>query len=152
VVDRTYGFDCPKCSRGKFEREFAELIKKSSVNFDVQKRFPGCRSIRELPFDLYFPDLNILAELDGGQHFGIVYYFSSNGSDFKKQQLHDSIKNKFACDENKHMFRLSFSEKHNMEKHWTEFLQLVKDAGDGPNRPRIERFYGKEYTQVTQIE
>ena len=143
--DHLRGAGCPKCASGHFARDFAQLLKKRHTNFTPEKRFPNCRDKAELPVDFDVHDLNTLAELDGPQHFKVVYWYNSKGSDLEKQQLHDSIKNKFARDNNKHMFRLSYSEKKNMETHWKEFVELVKAAGNGPDRPRIERFYGQEY-------
>ena len=150
VKTRTNGSGCPKCAGGKFAREFAQLLDDLKIKYIPEQKFPDCRDQKELPVDFDVYELDALGELDGPQHFEVVYFYGSEGSDLKKQQLHDRIKNDFARKTNKHMFRLSYSEKHNMKKHWEEFLGLVKAAGKGPGRPRIERFYGKEYAQLQQ--
>ena len=150
VNNRTSGTCCPKCAGGNFAREFAQRLDDSKIKYIPEQKFPDCRDQKELPVDFDVYELDALGELDGPQHFEVVYFYGSEGSDLKKQQLHDRIKNDFARKTNKHMFRLSYSEKHNMKKHWEEFLGLVKAAGKGPGRPRIERFYGKEYAQLQQ--
>ena len=145
VNKRTRGTCCPKCAGGNFAREFAQLLDDSKIKYVPEQKFPECCDQKELPVDFDVYELDTLGELDGPQHFEVVYFYGSEGSDLKNQQLHDRIKNDFARKTNKHMFRLSYSEKHNMKKHWEEFLGLVKAAGKSPGRPRIERFYGKEY-------
>lgn len=55
-----------------------------------------CRNIFPLPFDGYIPDMNILIEMDGIQHFKHVDFFHRTKSDFKKRLDTDIKKSKFA--------------------------------------------------------
>lgn len=140
VYNRTKGTHCPECASSNFEQSFHALLQRLQIQFETQKRFDDCKDKKPLPFDTSFLN-DCLGETDGPHHFEDIY-----GEDrFHTQQLHDAVKNKFAADHNKHLFRIAWSERTNMEKHFADFVARVKAAGTGKDRPRIERFYGVEY-------
>jgi len=71
---------CPMC-RTKTESKLFEWLKKNlTFSIESQKRFDWCRNpltTRYLPFDFYIEDLNLIIELDGGQHFKQVWNWNS---------------------------------------------------------------------------
>lgn len=143
VLNRTRIIDptgCPDCTTSQFETSFQNLLEQFSISSEPQKKFEACRNKLPLPFDAFFMT-DCLAELDGPQHFEDVFGEKS----LESTQKHDAIKNKFASDQNMHLFRIAWSERSRMEKHLTDFIERVKVAGTMQDRARIERFYGREY-------
>ena len=77
----------------KYQRKTQQKLKKFlDDNYShailVEKRFDWCRDKNPLPFDFYIPDLGLLIELDGSQHFKQV----SNWQSPEEIQKHDVYK------------------------------------------------------------
>jgi very-short-patch-repair endonuclease len=65
-------------------------------------------------FDFYLPKNNLLIEFDGQQHFNIINYWG--GIDrFKKQEMINEIKNKFAKKNKINLLRIKYNEINNIE-------------------------------------
>ena len=62
-----------------------------------QKKWKNCRDKRELPFDFYDPENDLLIEVDGAQHFRPVEYFGGERS-LEYTARHDRMKNRYAVD------------------------------------------------------
>lgn len=81
---------CPIC-KNKTEKillEFLQTIYKSTIH---QYRIDWCRSKdtnRYLPFDFYIPELKIIIELDGQQHFEYVKMFNNNVDDNQNRDVY----------------------------------------------------------------
>lgn len=142
VNARIRGSGCPHCNISQFEQHFQRILQDRKIKYETQKRFSDCRDQLPLPFDAAFMD-DCLGETDGEQHFLIK--FNRDEKTFATIQKHDKIKNEFAATHNKHLFRIAYSERSHMEKHFDDFLKHVRAAGTGLDRMRIERFYGAEY-------
>lgn len=94
---------CSKCVNKTEGKLLLYLQKKYKV---IVGNFEWCRSPltkRFLPFDFYLPELGILVELDGGQHFRDVKYFKKS-SDFQRSR--DVYKMKTALQHNIRIIRL----------------------------------------------
>ncbi len=103
------GSGCPKCRASQGEKKIAAILRAKDIRYTKQKKFKDCKNIRELPFDFYIPDLNLLIEYDGQQHFKPVSIFGGEPA-FKKVRENDSIKNKFCKDSNIKLVRISYKE------------------------------------------
>jgi very-short-patch-repair endonuclease len=84
----------------------------SEWDFDSQKKFDECRSIRLLPFDFYLPKINMCVEYDGIQHF--------NGWRGDKKSLEginkrDNIKNKFCISNDIRLLRIHYKDFNNVQ-------------------------------------
>lgn len=93
-----HGYGCPQCHETSGERQVRQWLVRHNINYKFQKSFDDCRDILPLPFDFYLPDYNVLIEYNGGQHYKPIEYFGGE-ENFKKQKLHDSIKNEY-CESN----------------------------------------------------
>jgi very-short-patch-repair endonuclease len=115
---------CPKC-KNKFssgELFVSQWLNKNNFNHTPQMRFKTCKDIRELPFDFYINDTNILIEYDGEQHYKSIEYFGGYEK-FNDRKKKDNIKNNWARDNGYIIIRLNYLMNHD-EK--IEMLETIK--------------------------
>jgi len=109
-VDLTGKFHgCPKCSSSKGNRKIDDILSERNVNFIREKRFESCRYKNPLPFDFYLPEHEVLIEFDGEQHF-IPIDFWGGEKGLEERNLKDSIKNQWAKENSKKLYRIRFDE------------------------------------------
>jgi len=82
---------CPKCKRSKGEVLISKFLDDSKIKYEEQKVFASCRDKKELPFDFYLPDYQILIEFQGQQHFAPYDRFGGLKA-FNALKERDSIK------------------------------------------------------------
>lgn len=111
---------CPICNKSKGEKLIRKILLDNNINFIQEKRFDSCRDKTPLPFDFYIPNLNLLIEYDGQQHF--KGWFGDKEC-LKQIQYHDFIKNKWADENNMHLIRYNY--KQNFEKIKENLLGLL---------------------------
>ncbi len=100
---------CPNCTRYIGEIKISEYLEEHHIEYEVQKRFEDCRDKKQLPFDFYIPNRNLLIEYDGIQHFNPVDIFG--GKDYLKiVQHHDAIKNKYCEEKEINLQRITYKE------------------------------------------
>lgn len=108
----------------KAEIWLEEYFGKQNIEYVCEKTFPGLcsESGRSLAFDFYLPDMNVLIELNGLQHYQPVEWFG--GADgFAKQVKHDSQKQDFASE---HGYRLlSIPTNHISKKRLISIIQSL---------------------------
>jgi very-short-patch-repair endonuclease len=98
------GQGCPSCSESKGEKNIDKILKNNNIKFIRQKRFIDCTntlkgtSCRQLPFDFYLTEKNVLIEFDGAQHFMPVEQWGGEEG-FKMTKKRDKIKNQY-CKKN----------------------------------------------------
>jgi very-short-patch-repair endonuclease len=90
------------------------LFSKKGIKIDIGD-FENCtnqktgKACRKLPFDVYSPDLNVIVEFDGKQHFQDVPYFFKDKEGYKDQVRRDKLKNDFCKEEgNPKLIRISY--------------------------------------------
>jgi very-short-patch-repair endonuclease len=105
---------CPACAESKGEAELKNYFAKKGVKIDIGN-FENCtnkktgKACRRLPFDVYSPDLNVIVEFDGKQHFQDVPYFFKDKEGYKDQVRRDKLKNDFCKEEgNPKLIRISY--------------------------------------------
>jgi very-short-patch-repair endonuclease len=101
---------CPQCNESKGEQKIKEILETKGIYYIKQKTFPQCKIKNYLPFDFYLPEYNTCIEFDGEQHFKPIKIFGGYER-FKKQQQTDEFKNKFCCENNIKLIRISYKEK-----------------------------------------
>jgi hypothetical protein len=107
--DHLRGCGCSSCFESKGEKHIATILNSNNIQFIRQKSFDECRGkSNPLRFDFFLPELNVLIEYDGQQHFKPIDYFGGEKS-LKKQQHLDTIKNKFASDNNILLIRVPYT-------------------------------------------
>lgn len=108
-ADFLTGQRCPHCKQSRGERDIANFLKNSSIEYEFQKRFKDCKDKRALPFDFYIPALNYCIEFDGKQHFEPVDYFGGEKA-FKEVQRRDGIKTKYCEEKGIKLLRIRYDE------------------------------------------
>lgn len=109
------GMVCENCRnhRSLGEKKIKTYLEKKNINYEEQKWFKDCRDKKPLPFDFYLPDLNIMIEFDGIQHFVVKDSYFKHGVEYIK--LHDNIKNDY-CKQNKiKLIRIPYYEINNID-------------------------------------
>jgi len=99
---------CPACAYSKGENEIEVFLKEKGIAYEPQKRFEGCFHKRQLLFDFYLPELNIIIEYHGAQHYRPIEFFGGLVA-FKSQQLRDKIKKDFAKASNIPMYIIPYT-------------------------------------------
>lgn len=103
---------CPECNtKSNGEDIIVGFLKDECIVYEFQKSFEDCRYINTLKFDFYIPDYGengLLIEYDGKQHYEPIEYFGGLEA-FKKQQIKDDIKNKYAKDNNIEIIRIPYT-------------------------------------------
>lgn len=100
---------CRTCSKKESlgEVKIRQYLESKNIKFEQQRWFPDCKDIRPLPFDFFLPDLNMIIEFDGRQHFQDTSYFSYP---LTKVQYHDEIKNDYCRDNNISLLRIPYTQ------------------------------------------
>jgi hypothetical protein len=95
--DHQRGIGCQQCKSSKGERIISQYLTNNKIKFITQKKFKSCVNVKELPFDFYLDDLDILIEFQGEQHFeprtkGRMYGASNPHEEYLKIKKNDNIK------------------------------------------------------------
>lgn len=92
------GTGCPKCDLSKGELEIERVLIMLEVDFEIEKKFPGCIYISQLSFDFFVPSRNLCVEYQGEQHYRPMGYFGGEKT-FSDTCRRDEIKREF-CKQN----------------------------------------------------
>ena len=108
------GQSCPQCKSKSFgEKQILKWLTNNTIKFKTQKVFDDCKNQRQLPFDFYLPDYNMLIEYDGKQHYEPIEYMGGKfGFEYRKQN--DKIKSEFAEKNDINLLRISYKEVNNI--------------------------------------
>ena len=109
ISNHYQGKGCPICRESLGERIISNYLKSKNIEFIRQKKFKDCVYLTYLPFDFYLPELNILIEYDGIQHFQPMKMFGGE-EEFNKVQIKDKIKSKFCVDYGIKLIRISYKD------------------------------------------
>ena len=92
---RRYYYQGKRCSKG--EKRIAEFLEDNKVQFEREKSFIDCLSLKgnRLRFDFYLPDFNVLIEFQGHHHFHPINSSYRARMSHKKTVVHDNIKQEF---------------------------------------------------------
>lgn len=89
------GSGCYSCNSSRGEANIETILNKNNIRFIREYIIPDVRP--SYRYDFYLPDLNILIEYHGIQHFKYVPFFHKNDeNEFKRKQLNDVIKKDIA--------------------------------------------------------
>ena len=113
-------------SESSGERKIRLFLTKNKIKFKPQQKFKDCFSVvnnrkYKLPFDFFIPNMNILIEYDGRQHFEPTKHFGGDEA-FKKRLIRDEIKNTFCEMEKLSLIRIPYTQKENIENILTKNL------------------------------
>lgn len=122
---------CPTCN-GKnsvLERNVKDILDKYNIKYGYQKRYPDLIGIggKQLSYDFYLSEYNIVIECQGEQHFKSVKYFGGDEK-FKIQIEHDKRKKDYAERHSIKLVELTYKDKNNEENKLINILGLKKYA------------------------
>jgi predicted nucleic acid-binding Zn-ribbon protein len=100
------GAKCPNCRFSKGNQAVKDLLDKYGVKYEQEFTFEDCMDKRHLPFDFFLPELNMIIEYQGEQHFQPIY----GEEKLKYTQTHDQIKRDFCKEHNIKEIEIHFSE------------------------------------------
>ena len=121
------GQGCPQCQESNGEKRIRYWLDEHNLSYIYQKTFAECRYKKELPFDFYLPDLNVLIEYDGQQHFKPID-FAGKGEEWAVEQLkitqhRDEIKDRYCVNNNIKLLRIPYFK--NIEEELEKFLFIL---------------------------
>lgn len=102
------------CKKSKGEYKIAQLLIQLQIPFITQKRFDNCifpKTNRQLIFDFYLPEHNILIEYDGVQHFNQT---KNDFFNFNDLQERDNYKNDWCKEEGITLIRIPYTDFENL--------------------------------------
>ena len=102
------------CAKSKGEERIISSLIDAQIAFITQKRFETCvfpLTNRQLIFDFYLPEYNILIEYDGEQHFHKV---KNDRYNYKSIIEHDEYKNNWCKENNIELIRIPYTEFNNI--------------------------------------
>ena len=120
--DHLNGCGCQKCVESNGERRIRNFLEINKINYIKEKTFKDCKDKIVLPFDFYLPELNILVEFDGIQHYEAIEYFGGEKS-LVSQQNRDLIKTEFAKSNEYNLIRIAYNE--NIEEKLNVLLNSI---------------------------
>lgn len=100
---------CKECHSSKKEIEVKDFLMKKGIYYEYQKTFENCKNERNLFYDFYIPNNNLLIEVDGLQHYKKIEYFGGEEG-LKATQKRDKIKNNFAKENNIKLLRIKYND------------------------------------------
>lgn len=118
--DFMQGTRCPKCNSSKGEKLVSTYLNENNINYESEKTFRGLELKGKLRYDFFIPEINILIEYDGKQHFEPVD-FTSKGKEWAEYQFvetkkRDKIKTDYAKQIGLKLVRIPYWEKENIHK------------------------------------
>jgi len=118
--DHIRGIGCPFCKESHGEKEIRILLEQNNIIFETQKKFKNCRNKNQLPFDFYLPNINLIIEYDGEQHFKPLNFFGGKEG-LKNRKKLDIIKNNFCKNSGIGLLRIKYNE--NIENKIKNYLK-----------------------------
>lgn len=111
-----------------YEAAVINILQAAAVRFEREKQFKDLH-YGYYRFDFFIPNMNIIIECDGEQHFCYSKKFHKKREDFLKSQERDRRKNSYCLANNIKLYRIPFWEFENI-KTFSDLIQnkfLVKN-------------------------
>ncbi len=108
------GHGCPRCVQSAGEQRVREALSTLGVDFSEQVRFADCCDRRPLAFDFYVPEVRLLIEFDGRQHYDNSELWGGD-EQLAETQRHDAIKDRFAARNGYRLLRIPYWEADRIE-------------------------------------
>lgn len=97
------------CLISNGEEKISQLLIENHIKFEKQKIFNDCKDINYLRFDFYLPELNMVIEYNGIQHYKPIDFFGGQ-KQFLLTQKHDNIKKEYCINNNIQYLVISYKE------------------------------------------
>lgn len=138
------GLGCPVCNQSKGELQIASILDKNNIKYFRQCKFDGLKHKDYLKVDFYIPDINLIIEYDGIQHFEPVDFGEKDKGKihqkFEKTKYRDNLKNEYCNIRNINILRIPY---------WIKLKDIEKSVMNKVNE-LIE--VGIEYDSIIEDE
>lgn len=112
AISHMIGKGCPRCNDSKGERKISLFLTKNNIKFIREYRLSNYK----YKYDFYLPELNMLIEYDGEQHFKPMRFVENNNDRLKYIQRNDEIKNELARNNGYILLRIKYTDYDNVEQ------------------------------------
>lgn len=102
---------CPKCKMSVGERHIMKYLDSKGIKYIMQKKFDDLMYKKHLSYDFYLPELNILIEYQGAQHYMPIGSFGGEEG-YRNQIIKDNIKREYAKNNNYTLIEVSYDKKY----------------------------------------
>ena len=103
------GQGCPNCNTSKGEQLISNYLMEREIKFIPQKKFSTCKYVKQLPYDFCIPQLKMLIEYDGIQHFQPIETFGGKEA-FEITLKKDFIKTQWAKKNGWRLIRFDYTQ------------------------------------------
>lgn len=104
---------CPLCTKSVGEVEIYKWLHGHGVVFEAQYKLPNenmfCKR-QYLVADFYLPDLNLIIEMNGLQHYQYVEHFNTKDWTFEDQQIRDDTLRAYCKDHKVSLLEIKYDE------------------------------------------
>ena len=142
--DHLQGKGCPICRESKGEKIIRDYLSLTYGKDKLipQKKFDGCNNEHKgnikcfkYKFDFYLPQLNIIIEYDGEQHFQRIPFFHKTEEDFNERVMDDIHKLNYCMTNSIKLIRISYNEK-DIIGQLTKGLEKINELWLSDNYPK----------------
>lgn len=132
------GQGCPNCKASKGEKAIRRFLECHNISFTQQMKFDDCRDVKQLPFDFYVKDINLLIEFDGRQHDEVVSIFG--GEEGLADRIRkDQIKNDYAVNNKIGLIRIT--DINQINEILTPWIDLYNEVQQNSEQMPIQYIY-----------
>lgn len=97
------------CLKSSGEKIIAKILTENCIKYEKQKTFPNLKYKNPLYCDFFLPDLNLVIEYNGEQHYKPVKFYGGE-EELKIIQLRDKIKKDYCVNNNINYLVIRFDE------------------------------------------
>lgn len=121
---------CKNCNSkdSKGEAKIKLFLQLNHIKFEEKKRFDNLRNKLPLECDFYLPELNLIIEFDGLQHFKPIKFFKGEPK-YSRNIENDIIKNEYCRNKSINLLRIPFYEFDICEQIISENIEVLKGGG-----------------------
>jgi len=87
---------CPKCTASRGEMETKQWLNENNIIYVQQKKFSDLVYKKQLSYDFFLPDYNILVEYNGIQHYRNVPLLQWSNDKLETIKKRDALKREYA--------------------------------------------------------
>ena len=107
--DHKRGSGCPRCNESRGERAVYNWLKENDIEFLPQHTFPDLKNKGLLRCDFYLPEINMVIEYNGVQHYMPIKVFGGEAT-LIETRYRDDIKKKYCLDNHIHFEIIKYDE------------------------------------------
>ena len=121
------GVFCRKCNCSKLEEKTKNILNKYNISYEKEFVFDDLLGLggRNLSYDFYLPDYNLLIECQGEQHEKFIKGLQDEYKNFERQLEHDRRKKQYTKNHNIKLLEIWYYDVDNIEEILIKELNLI---------------------------